>query len=84
MIEASPFLPDNLTGKRVVVTAGANGIGKSISEGYQSCGATVFVCDIDEAAVSNTLLENANMHGCVTDVSNVDAVNTCLNKSKEN
>ena len=80
MSGASPFLPVNLIGKRVVVTAGANGIGKSIAEGYQSSGASVFVCDIDEAAVSNTLLENANMHGCVTDVSNVDAVNTMFDQ----
>ncbi len=48
---ASTPLPVDLTGLRVAITAGANGIGKIIADSYQSCGARVFVSDIDEAAL---------------------------------
>lgn len=71
----SLYLPVDLRDKRVVVTAGANGIGKSIAEGYQACGASVFVCDIDEQAVANMLAANKSMFGSITDVSDVGSVN---------
>ncbi|MEZ5665961.1 MAG: SDR family oxidoreductase [Alphaproteobacteria bacterium] len=38
-------------GLRVLVTAGAAGIGREIAEGFLRNGARVFVCDIDEAAL---------------------------------
>lgn len=38
-------------GCRVLVTAGAGGIGRAITEAFVSAGASVFVCDIDEAAL---------------------------------
>jgi len=75
MNQQSPFLPIDLSHQRVVVTAGANGIGKTIAEGFQSCGASVFFCDIDEIAVENMLSEHVGMQGCVTDVSDVESIN---------
>jgi NAD(P)-dependent dehydrogenase (short-subunit alcohol dehydrogenase family) len=44
-------LPVDLTGLRVAITAGANGIGKVIADSYHTCGAQVFVSDIDEPAL---------------------------------
>jgi NAD(P)-dependent dehydrogenase (short-subunit alcohol dehydrogenase family) len=40
-----------MKGKRVLVTAGAGGIGRAIAEAFSTAGASVFVCDIDEAAL---------------------------------
>ena len=40
-----------LTGKRVLITAGAAGIGRAIAEGFAAEGARVHVCDIDAAAL---------------------------------
>jgi NAD(P)-dependent dehydrogenase (short-subunit alcohol dehydrogenase family) len=40
-----------MKGKRVLVTAGGGGIGRAIADAFSSAGATVFVCDIDEAAM---------------------------------
>jgi NAD(P)-dependent dehydrogenase (short-subunit alcohol dehydrogenase family) len=40
-----------MKGKRVLVTAGAGGIGRAIAEAFSAAGASVFVCDIDEAAL---------------------------------
>ncbi|MBN3751568.1 SDR family oxidoreductase [Paraburkholderia sp. Tr-20389] len=36
---------------RVLITAGAGGIGRAIAEAFLAAGAKVFVCDIDEAAL---------------------------------
>ena len=58
MVTSSTFLPVDMTGKRVVVTAGAAGIGRSIAEGFLSCGASVYVCDIDEKAVGQMLADH--------------------------
>lgn len=40
-----------LQGARVIVTAGANGIGRAIADAFQEAGARVAVCDIDQAAL---------------------------------
>jgi len=37
--------------QRVLVTAGASGIGREIARAFAAAGARVFVCDIDEAAL---------------------------------
>ena len=39
------------TKQRVLVTAGAAGIGLAIATSFRSAGADVFVCDVDEAAL---------------------------------
>lgn len=42
-----------LKGSRVIVTAGANGIGRSIVDGFREAGAQVATCDIDEIALAS-------------------------------
>jgi NAD(P)-dependent dehydrogenase (short-subunit alcohol dehydrogenase family) len=54
MIEgAKTPLPVDLSGKRVAISAGANGIGRVMADGFVACGARVFVCDVDEAALAD-------------------------------
>jgi 3-hydroxybutyrate dehydrogenase len=43
----------HLTGKRVLITAGAADIGRAIAEGFAAEGARVHVCDIDAAALAS-------------------------------
>jgi NAD(P)-dependent dehydrogenase (short-subunit alcohol dehydrogenase family) len=42
----------DLSGLRVAITAGANGIGRVMSDGFAACGANVFVSDVDEASLA--------------------------------
>jgi NAD(P)-dependent dehydrogenase (short-subunit alcohol dehydrogenase family) len=42
----------NIKGLRVIVTAGANGIGRAIARAFAGEGARVHVCDVDQAALA--------------------------------
>ena len=66
----------DFTAKRVLVTAGANGIGLAIANKFRELGATVFVTDIDADAV-----EKARVNGfaaAVSDVSDEEQVRALM------
>lgn len=44
-------LPVDLSGRRVIVTAGAAGIGAALADAFAERGAHVHVCDVDEGAL---------------------------------
>src|SRR5581483_4401681 len=54
-------------GLRVLVTAGASGIGREIASALVEDGARVHICDIDAAALSAAIAE-IGVSGSVTDV----------------
>jgi NAD(P)-dependent dehydrogenase (short-subunit alcohol dehydrogenase family) len=45
---------DGIDGLRVLITAGAGGIGRDMGEIFASAGARIHVCDVDEAALAET------------------------------
>lgn len=57
----------DLTQKRVLVTAGADGIGRATARAFAAAGADVHVCDIDETALERVRREG--LSGTQTDVS---------------
>ncbi|SDI39037.1 SDR family oxidoreductase [Alloyangia pacifica] len=62
-----------LEGARVIVTAGAQGIGRAIVEGFLAEGARVATCDIDEAALAS-LPSEVWRQGCdVSDAAQIGA-----------
>ncbi|HEX7273901.1 MAG TPA: SDR family oxidoreductase [Casimicrobiaceae bacterium] len=64
-------------GLRVIVTAGAAGIGLAFARTFAGAGAKVFVCDIDAKALDATRRELPQVGGIVADVSDpaqVDAL----------
>lgn len=49
---ANTALPLDLSGLRVIITAGAGGIGRVMADSFANCGAEVFVSDVDDAALA--------------------------------
>lgn len=63
-----------IKGLRVLVTAGANGIGLAIARAFVAEGATVHVCDVDESALAALRSSDAALSQTVCDVSDRAAV----------
>jgi NAD(P)-dependent dehydrogenase (short-subunit alcohol dehydrogenase family) len=64
----------NFKHKKVVITAGASGIGYNIAKGFAAKGAKVFVSDIDKNKVDTVNDNGENIHAFVADVSNYNNV----------
>ena len=56
-------------GLRVLVTAGASGIGAAIARAFNEAGASVHVCDIDRAAIDRLMTELPGVSASVADAS---------------
>jgi NAD(P)-dependent dehydrogenase (short-subunit alcohol dehydrogenase family) len=59
---------------RVVISAGASGIGSAIARRFRADGALVSVCDRDATAVSEMLTVDPAIHGVVVDVTDADGL----------
>lgn len=73
----------DFTGKRAIVTAGGGGIGRETALAFAEGGARVFVCDIDEDALSGVLSAHDNIAGMVTDVSDPAALDALFARADE-
>jgi NAD(P)-dependent dehydrogenase (short-subunit alcohol dehydrogenase family) len=60
--------------QRVLVTAGAAGIGRAIADAFLERGAEVHICDIDQAAIDRTLAEQPKLTASLADVGDPAAV----------
>jgi NAD(P)-dependent dehydrogenase (short-subunit alcohol dehydrogenase family) len=59
---------------RVLVTAGASGIGQAISDTFAAAGARIYVCDIDTDALDAFARERPNAGTMIADVSSPEAI----------
>lgn len=64
----------SLNNKRVLVTAGASGIGRSIVDAFIKAGARLHVCDIDEKALTKLQKAEPGISVTVCDVSDLEQV----------
>lgn len=60
--------------QRILVTAGANGIGLVIAKRFAADGARVHICDINNNALADVTAANDLISGTLADVSNADDV----------
>ncbi|MEC8752413.1 MAG: SDR family NAD(P)-dependent oxidoreductase, partial [Pseudomonadota bacterium] len=70
-------------GKRVIVTAGGGGIGAETTRLFSEAGASVFICDIDEASLNETISKNNNVQGIKVDVSDPEAFRDFFRQADE-
>ncbi|SOE47080.1 SDR family oxidoreductase [Orrella dioscoreae] len=68
------FGDKTLSSRRVLVTAGASGIGLAIARAFRGAGAKVFVCDVDEAALAAARKSLPGLQGISADVSDEASV----------
>ena len=78
----------SLKGKKILVTGGARGIGKSVAAAFAQAGADLAIVDVDieEAKKTAMELENENGYQAIaiqTDVTNPDDVNNMVNTFME-
>ena len=72
----------SLKGKRVLITAGAGGIGRVMAETFVSCGAKMHICDVVPTAIEETVrtLKVTASHCDVSDLKQVDGLFADVNK----
>jgi NAD(P)-dependent dehydrogenase (short-subunit alcohol dehydrogenase family) len=58
----------SLVGKRVLITAGASGIGLVTARGFIEAGARVFICDVNAEALTQAQAALPGLQGCLADV----------------
>ncbi len=73
-----------MTGKqRVLITAGASGIGECLARTFDLEGARVHICDTDEQAVKQTLAASGgSITGTIADVSDPEAVDRLFDDAR--
>lgn len=64
-------------GLRVVVTAAGSGIGRATAERFADDGATVWICDVEAAALA-TACEHPRINGMMADVSDTASVDVFM------
>jgi NAD(P)-dependent dehydrogenase (short-subunit alcohol dehydrogenase family) len=64
------------TGRRVVITAAAGGIGRAFAEAFAANGDRVHICDINEQALNDVTSTNEAITATVCDISNRSSVET--------
>ena len=72
-----------LSGLRVIVTAGASGIGRRIAERFAEAGARVAVCDIDAEAVADLRRAHPAIAAAACDVADSAAVTRWVGAAAE-
>lgn len=64
----------NAHGDVIIITGGANGIGRALARATAAAGARVIVCDVDQKAMDALKAEDASITTQLLDVSDRDAV----------
>lgn len=71
-------------GLRVLITAGASGIGRAIAERFADNGARVHICDISEEALSRCKQERPEFGATICDVSDQSQVENLFKEAIDN
>lgn len=70
-------------GKRILITAGASGLGWAMAETFLQCGGQVLVCDVDDEALKKVADRSERLHVTHADVSDEASVAKLFDTVKE-
>jgi NAD(P)-dependent dehydrogenase (short-subunit alcohol dehydrogenase family) len=70
-----------LSGKRAIVTAGANGIGRAIAETLMAADVRVHICDVDELQLAAACEELPGLGATLADVADAAAVDRLFDEA---
>ncbi|MCR9072478.1 MAG: SDR family oxidoreductase [Alphaproteobacteria bacterium] len=73
----------DLSGKRAIITAGAQGIGRRTAEVFSAAGATVYTCDLDTDALEDAKASIPGLLGMPCDVGDAAAFQDFMDKGIE-
>src|SRR5690606_5926121 len=59
----------NYAGKKVLITAGADGLGLEMAKVFHHAGATVFICDVNDTRLAEAASQLPGLHAAHADVS---------------
>jgi NAD(P)-dependent dehydrogenase (short-subunit alcohol dehydrogenase family) len=74
---------EGIAGKRVIVTAAARGIGRTVAERFAQAGALVHICDVEAAAVDAFVDSHPGCGGSVADVATQSHVDQLFVEAQE-
>ena len=73
---------EHIKNLKIVITAGASGIGAEIAQTLSDAGAKVIICDKDQTALDQFFKKNPEVIALKADVSNEEAVKSLFDKVK--
>ena len=62
--------------QRIIVTAGASGIGLAVAQNFLAQGARVFICDVSQGMLDKSISQHPGLQGGIADVGNPQQVET--------
>src|SRR3546814_14232778 len=68
------FKDVSMSGKKVLITAGASGLGLEMARVFVTAGCDVFICDVDAKALEAAKSELPQIQAPLADVSDEDSV----------
>lgn len=77
------FQDVTMQGKRVLITAGAAGLGLEMARVFTAAGSHVFICDVDRHALEAAKAELPQVHTAHTDVSDETQVDALFNSAQQ-
>lgn len=70
-------------GKKVLITAGADGLGLEMTRCFHRAGASVLICDIDEARLAQAAQDLPGLHTAMADVADEESVDKLFGAVQE-
>ena len=71
----------NVSGLRILITAGAQGIGYATAQAFVESGGQVHICDIDQSRLNHAIANLPQISGSLTDVADHRQVDNCIEEA---